>query len=301
MKKRIVSAAAVVWCAAVVVLSAAGPCWGMYHPQAGRWLQRDPAGYVDGVNASCYGLANPTCWTDPSGEKVYFAIYYVNPEKDKPRSFERAAKTWERGLKASPAWNEKCDVVIMKGVKTAPEFKAAWTAIEKEVGERLKNPKKYTVPDPNDTKKTVECTCDEHILEGRIFSHASNTGNAGLEFVAGDKEDGTIDHKEIGQLEVLQWKPQEALLVLHSCNTGNKTDKRGKAVAEVFMDRQQVKVMGQTGTAYFSTTDATYVTIEGKDAADQDVYLWAYNRGQNNWLGDGKKMPGITFTPAAKP
>ena len=42
-----------------------------YDPQHGRWLQRDPSGYVDGGNLYESFLSNPTAHTDPSGEEVW--------------------------------------------------------------------------------------------------------------------------------------------------------------------------------------------------------------------------------------
>lgn len=38
-----------------------------YDPLLGRWLQRDPAGYVDGLNLYTYGMGNPWAYTDPYG------------------------------------------------------------------------------------------------------------------------------------------------------------------------------------------------------------------------------------------
>ncbi len=38
-----------------------------YSPTLGRWLQRDPLGYVDGVNLYNYAAANPTGYLDPLG------------------------------------------------------------------------------------------------------------------------------------------------------------------------------------------------------------------------------------------
>lgn len=38
-----------------------------YSPTLGRWLQRDPLGYVDGVNLYAYANANPLFWLDPLG------------------------------------------------------------------------------------------------------------------------------------------------------------------------------------------------------------------------------------------
>jgi RHS repeat-associated protein len=41
-----------------------------YSPRLGRWIERDPAGYVDGKNLMEYGVASPNANTDPSGLNV---------------------------------------------------------------------------------------------------------------------------------------------------------------------------------------------------------------------------------------
>ncbi len=38
-----------------------------YSPELGRWLQRDPLGYVDGISLYEYAASNPTCWGDAFG------------------------------------------------------------------------------------------------------------------------------------------------------------------------------------------------------------------------------------------
>ncbi len=38
-----------------------------YHPDLGRWLQRDPLGYVDGMSLYEYVQSGPTFWLDPFG------------------------------------------------------------------------------------------------------------------------------------------------------------------------------------------------------------------------------------------
>jgi RHS repeat-associated protein len=38
-----------------------------YSPHLGRWLQRDPIGYIDGPNLYQYVMSNPLVWTDPLG------------------------------------------------------------------------------------------------------------------------------------------------------------------------------------------------------------------------------------------
>ncbi len=40
----------------------------MYTPELGRFLQRDPVGYADGMNVYKYVRNNPIKWTDPFGE-----------------------------------------------------------------------------------------------------------------------------------------------------------------------------------------------------------------------------------------
>ena len=68
MKKRIVPVVVLLGVAALV-LSAAGPAWGMYHPRTGRWLQRDPTEYADGsANLYVYASASPAVASDPTGE-----------------------------------------------------------------------------------------------------------------------------------------------------------------------------------------------------------------------------------------
>jgi RHS repeat-associated protein len=42
----------------------------MYHPLLGRWLQRDPLGYVDGMGLYEYVKSSPAVQSDPLGEKV---------------------------------------------------------------------------------------------------------------------------------------------------------------------------------------------------------------------------------------
>ena len=39
----------------------------MYHPTLGRWLQRDPVGYLDATNLYQYALSSPASYIDPFG------------------------------------------------------------------------------------------------------------------------------------------------------------------------------------------------------------------------------------------
>jgi len=47
----------------------------MYHPTLGRWMQRDPAGYVDGMNLYEYAGGNAPGRVDPSGRWFGVAVF----------------------------------------------------------------------------------------------------------------------------------------------------------------------------------------------------------------------------------
>lgn len=48
-----------------------------YDPALGRFLERDPGGYIDGANLYEYVRSSPVRWTDPSG---LFAVDSTNPD-----------------------------------------------------------------------------------------------------------------------------------------------------------------------------------------------------------------------------
>ena len=54
-------------------------------PRTGRWPQRDPAGYADGLNVYLYLAARPSSGTDPKGLWEYIGVYKYKAE----RNFER--------------------------------------------------------------------------------------------------------------------------------------------------------------------------------------------------------------------
>ena len=53
--------------AVIAIFAADGSAY--YHPRLGRFLQRDPGGYVDGMNLYEYVSGAPITWVDPSGNQ----------------------------------------------------------------------------------------------------------------------------------------------------------------------------------------------------------------------------------------
>jgi hypothetical protein len=95
----------------------------------------------------------------------------------------------------------------------------------------------------------------------------------------------------------LRWQscPGQAMvfLILSGCNTGLINDRRW-APAHSFALGQGVPTVGQDGYAYFSNRWSSY---NEKSAADSQICLWAYARGQNGFLGGGGRVSGIVYKP----
>jgi hypothetical protein len=101
----------------------------MYHATLGRWIQRDPAGYVDGMGLYHYGAAAPTANVDPLGLEAAM----TDPVRDK----------YEAGVKSRETWKlpRDFDLVIVTGGYSNPKEQAAWvstwTAYAKAAGTRV--------------------------------------------------------------------------------------------------------------------------------------------------------------------
>lgn len=197
---------------------------------------------------------------------LYFAIYYTSDDN----AFQRAAQTWRSNVRGRSDYDSSTDTVRLIEVSTEAQFTTAWESI---------------LQDGNRSGWKV--------AEGRILSHASKGDNQdGLEFMGGGGQDGTISQTEMSSLAKLNWSAS-GKLILHGCNTG-VSGGRGWTPASVFAKAQGVPTTGQAGYAYFSKQWSTYDEI---DAASTGIYLWAYRRRRNGWLGGGERMDGIVFRP----
>jgi len=57
-----------------------------YHPTLGRWMQRDPKGYVDGMSLYEYCHSEPTCARDPQGLR-YFILMDASKVRESPNNY----------------------------------------------------------------------------------------------------------------------------------------------------------------------------------------------------------------------
>ncbi|MFI4854467.1 MAG: RHS repeat-associated core domain-containing protein, partial [Phycisphaerales bacterium JB065] len=68
-----------------------------YAPYEGRWITRDPAGYVDGMNLYQYVQGNPLIYFDPFGEWKWLRNTY----KKVSRAVKNEVRTWTGALSTS--------------------------------------------------------------------------------------------------------------------------------------------------------------------------------------------------------
>ena len=58
-----------------------------YSPSLGRWINQDPAGYINGANTYQFVLGNPVGRVDPEGTQAYGVKPYVQPSTGGGRPF----------------------------------------------------------------------------------------------------------------------------------------------------------------------------------------------------------------------
>jgi len=78
------------WLFAVAILTlglAAADAHAYYHPTVGRWIQRDPIGYADGMNLYEYVRGRPQDLRDPGGTGPCASTYALD---DAPKAILQA-------------------------------------------------------------------------------------------------------------------------------------------------------------------------------------------------------------------
>lgn len=102
-----------------------------YNPDLGRFLTVDPIlqikraiGKPQMWNRYTYALNNPLVYTDPTGETVYL-ITYTTGNAAGDDKFYYAAMTHKKEIEAQQGFDPKVDKVIVRGVESKADFKAA--------------------------------------------------------------------------------------------------------------------------------------------------------------------------------
>lgn len=206
---------------------------------------------------------------DVSAGRVFFALYYTKTP-DNSDAFKRAAVTWLSVEKQRGGFRAGHDVEILQGFVTEGGFRAAWRQLLQGAG-------------------------DLRVWRGAVFSHASfsifDGSDDGIEFSAGPNHDGTLKQSELIALPRLPWAGG-GFLVLAGCNSGREGF-RGWSPAGAMARSQQVPVLGQVGSAYFSKSWGQYQTVS---RGDSRICLWAYQRGKNlPIIGSGRRLAGRVY------
>ncbi len=236
------------------------------------WLSRDPAGFVDGPNLYAYVRQNPWSYFDPHGLETHYLFYYVNPDSDKAKSFERAAQTQKREIESGKGFNPKKDKVVLKPITTAKDLTEGW----KDMSEQSKR------------------GGSEAVKNVKVFTHSGKGDD-----VDGPKihlKGGSVGEKGIEGLPKAMYA-KDAEINLHGCNSGVPGKKGNDSVAQNFADGQGVPATGQTGYAYFSEKTGEYVQIDVSGSPSTEVHLQAFNRGCNGYFGDSKNRAEAKAEP----
>jgi len=97
----------------------------MYHPTLGRFAQRDPKGYVDGMSLYEYVRSSPLTKVDPDGTEFHVVEAEQNESKDKPQYTPKTkdVKKPDGTIEKVPIVKDYVDKVkeMAKAVKEIPE------------------------------------------------------------------------------------------------------------------------------------------------------------------------------------
>ena len=237
-------------------------------PVLGGWPGRDPLQEFAGPNIYLFALNSPLVFNDLLGLEIYFAIYFLNPVSDPPKSFEKAANTWLdqqrwfRGREKQFGKKTGCDEYLAKGVTTREDFIKAWNEI-------------LASSDALEKK----CHGSGKIAKGAWFGHSGFNSKTDEPEINLSKSDISI--ADIKGFAKLPWK-DKATMTLFSCRSGIAG--AGMTLAGEFAKAQNVTTIGQKGYTYFSSDPAQDVPIKPDD---KKIYLGAFVRRRNFWYSWG--------------
>lgn len=159
----------------------------MYSPTLGRFLQRDPAGYVDGMNLYAYVLNNPLAYLDPWGLKVqtWADTYWVDPinvsQSYVNEVFRNVADQYDNPLAHAALAVAKTVTDVVLGVgKALP-------ALGKEIAQFAYDPKLENIPVLGSMGTAIGESWGEALTDGGFVNYSKAIGNTlfGVDLVLG--------------------------------------------------------------------------------------------------------------------
>jgi RHS repeat-associated protein len=263
----------------------------MYNSELGRWIQRDPLGYIDGMHLCEYCVSTPIRYIDASGLLIIVAIdagkasqnsTVLNP--DRTEYHELGVRkigywTWEEAFKMrAKQWNELIDAAIKDAKNTQySEFSIDGQVVDRDnYINRLEAARMEVRVLSKDTKKAgkelKKALADagpngEVLLEthGRMELWGMNSEEEGPQYPASVKlGDKWLSHDELAKLVGKSKEGQAATLVFGSCFWSEEQIKK-------LADDLNRQVSGSSGKSHSLKTDletrAVAVEKDGKFAA----------------------------------
>ena len=131
---------------AAAVLAGASSAWATHNPHLGRFMQRDPLGYPDGMNGYEYCGSAPVSLVDPSGAKL---CLNTKDKKEHRKWIKKLLTILDTGVKF-----DECECVSLESAAgVAGKLVKAIADANETVGIRYSDVWKYSEPVVHVTKK----------------------------------------------------------------------------------------------------------------------------------------------------
>ena len=217
----------------------------MDNPAIGLWTQVDPLceKYYN-VSPYVYCAGNPVNYVDPDGREVYMLFYVTgNGKQEDDSMFKASAETRKRDIENSKGFNNKNDIVILRGIQDLGKLGDEIGGIINDYSEQY--------------GKTAEFGIWSHNgLEDGPIGSTETSGPDAL-----DQIQMTVD----GWSKInFNWS-DNASAGFYGCNSGTKLDNRASFTTTLSGKRnfRDVDIYGQTNFSYPSTSSSSRKTSLG--------------------------------------
>jgi RHS repeat-associated protein len=112
-----------------------------YHPTLGRWVQRDPIGYQDGMNLYEYVKSGPFTYTDPYGLNCCCLIIVLQYDPDKGTSKIASNKQLmdsAEALKGDGEYKKNCEKIVIVDLGVVDGLKGKIESVDAQCAQGIK-------------------------------------------------------------------------------------------------------------------------------------------------------------------